>query len=109
MQVAKKTVVALRYIMKNGKGEVLENILDSSPVKYLHGSGNILPQLESSLEGLEPGNLKSFTFSENANLQSPGEVFHFDVVIDEVRPGTEEEIESGKPITSKECGPDCCC
>ncbi len=112
MQIADKTVVALRYVMKNNEGEVLENIMNNPPVKYLHGSGNILPQLEASLSGLETGDIKSLSFKENTNTLPTGEIFHFDVVIDDVRPATEEEIQLGKPIKSADknnCGPDCCC
>lgn len=112
MQIAEKTVVALRYTMKNCQGEVLEDILNSAPVKYLHGSGNILPQLEELLYGLEPGSVKSLSFCERGSAQSTIETFHFDVVIDEVRPATDEELQLGKPIVSsvnRDCGPDCCC
>jgi FKBP-type peptidyl-prolyl cis-trans isomerase 2 len=34
-------VVAIRYIMRNDKGYVLEDIMKSSPVNYLHGSNGI--------------------------------------------------------------------
>jgi FKBP-type peptidyl-prolyl cis-trans isomerase 2 len=43
-------VVALRYVMRNGKGDVLEDIMQASPVNYLHGSTGILPLLQTTVE-----------------------------------------------------------
>ena len=110
MKVAANTVVSLRYVMKNTKGEVLENIIDRAPVSYLHGSGNILPALEACLEGLETGQKKSISVSNEMSSQT-GEQFHFNIVIDHVRPATEEELKKEKPVektTANNCGPDCC-
>jgi FKBP-type peptidyl-prolyl cis-trans isomerase 2 len=73
-------------------------------VEYLHGGGNILPSLESVLEGLPVGTQKSFTVHDE-QLTHP---LHFDVLIDEIREATTEEIKSGKP-GKEECGPGCCC
>jgi FKBP-type peptidyl-prolyl cis-trans isomerase SlyD len=110
MKIAVNTVVYLRYVMKNNKGEVLENILNSAPVSYLHGSGNLLPALESSLEGSETGQKKSISISSEMSSQA-GDQFHFDILIDNVRPATEEELKKRKPIEKtafNNCGPDCC-
>lgn len=111
MRVADKTVVALRYCMKNGSGEVMENILNAAPVEYLHGSGNIMPALEASLAGLMAGAVKKVTISGENDNQLTGS-YYFDVIIDNVRPATEEEIMTGKPAKPQketECGPGCCC
>ncbi len=104
MQVKKDTVVTLRYIMKDNQGEVMEDTMKNSPVQYLHGSGNILPSLESSLEGLTAGEQKSFTVNEK-QWNKP---LHFDVIIDEVRIATDEEIKMRRPMKN-ECGLGCCC
>jgi len=87
MEVANKTIVSLRYIMKNKRGEELDNIMDGSPVKYLHSAGKILPQLELCLEGMKAGERKSFSFSDQSNASQE---FYFDVIIDEVRMATEK-------------------
>lgn len=111
MTVANNTVVALRYCMKNGDGDVLENILHAAPVEYLHGGGSIMPALEAGLAGLEAGAVKKISISGEHDVQLPGS-FYFDVVIDSVRAATEEEIATGKPIkpqTREDCGPDCIC
>jgi FKBP-type peptidyl-prolyl cis-trans isomerase 2 len=101
LQIKEKTIVSIRYTIKNNQGEEIENTIAGPPVEYLHGSGNILPQLEASLAGLKSGDKKSIT------IEIP-EAFSFDIEIDDVRTATEDEIESGKPAKVN-CGPDCCC
>ena len=83
IQINDNTAVSLRYVMKNNKGEILENILESKPVQYLHGSENILPQLEASLNGLKKGDTTSLSITDE------NEIFYFDVTIDDVRLATE--------------------
>lgn len=102
MQVAEKTVVSLRYIMKNKEGEEIENTLNGSPVQYVHGTGKILAELEGALEGMKAGDRRSIS------IRTP-EIFHFDVEISEVRVATANEIQTGSPHKENECGPGCCC
>jgi len=104
MEVTENTVVSLRYIMKNNEGEELENTFSGPAVQYLHGSGKILPQLETLLSGLKTGDKKKIT------VEMPN-TFHFDVRIDDIRVATPEEIRLGIPITITDngCGPGCCC
>ena len=102
MEIVENTIVSLRYIMKNNEGEEIENTIEGPPVKYLHGSGKILPQLEILLTGLKAGDKKLIA------LELP-DAFHFEVEIDDVRMATKDEIKTGKPVTIRDCGPDCCC
>lgn len=104
MLVKKDTIVSLRYVMKGNNGEIIEDTMNGRAVEYLHGGGNILPSLEQVLEGLPVGTQKSFTVHDE-QLTHP---LHFDVVIDEIRDATTEEIRSGNP-GKEECGPGCCC
>lgn len=111
MQVGSNTVVSLRYRMKNSTGDVLEDILPGKPVEYLHGSGVILPALEAKLVGLKAGDEKRICISHETSFQLDTS-FYFDVVIDEVRPATEEELKNGKPAKAQleeDCGPGCIC
>src|SRR4051812_5496686 len=111
MQVGEKTVVSLRYCMKNSNGDVLQDILDSAPVEYLHGGGGIMPALEECLYGLHAGDKKKVAISNQMDAQLDSQ-FYFDVVIDAVRPATDEEIAKGKPVKAniaEVCGPDCAC
>ncbi|MBA2661155.1 MAG: peptidylprolyl isomerase [Bradymonadaceae bacterium] len=53
--VAQDKVVLIHYTLKNGDGEVLDSSLDTDPMPYLHGAGNIVPGLERQLEGKSVG------------------------------------------------------
>jgi len=101
MRIKKDSVVSLRYIMMNSTGDVIEDTMERSPIQYIHGAGKIIPALETAIEGMQAGQKKVFSISD------PGlsENLHFDLVIDEVREATAEEIQTGKPS----CGPGCCC
>ena len=108
MEIKNNTVVSMRYIMKNNKGDVLEDNINADPIEYVHGSGSILPSLESSLNGLRPGETKS-VFISDMRLRG---TFYFSIVIDDVRDATKEEIETGKSLRQVQnngCGPGCCC
>lgn len=102
MEIADNTVVSLRYIMKNKEGEEIENTFAGPPVQYVHGSGKILPQLETLLIGLHTGDKK------HISLEIP-DSFRFEIEIDDIRIATPEEIETGMPTTKNECGPNCYC
>jgi hypothetical protein len=107
--VDKDMVVALRYIMRNSKGDVLEDTMRASPVNYLHGSKEILPLLQEQLQGLKAGNKKQ-VFLRKQNSEANDD-FVFDVVIDNVRKALAEEIILGYPIqiTTEICNDDCYC
>ena len=102
MEIAENTVVSLRYSMKDKEGEEIENTFSGPAVQYVHGSGKILPQLETFLTGLKTGDKKEIT------LELP-DTFHFHVEIDDIRMATPEEVAAGKPIVVNDCGPGCCC
>ncbi|HVM89277.1 MAG TPA: hypothetical protein VMT76_13895 [Puia sp.] len=103
MRIEKNSVVSLRYTMKDKGGEIIDDIMQSLPVDYLHGCGNIIPSLERNIEGLAQGEKKSFDVHDEV-LNKP---LHFDVVIDKIRAATTDEIEKKRVIN--DCGPDCCC
>ena len=113
MQIGANTVVGFRYRMRNGKGEVMEDILEGSSATYLHSQGNILPALEAQLEGMLAGEDKHIIVSGDTGFEGTDDSFSFEVVIDSVRPATEEEISLGRPKEEGEeeeyCGPDCIC
>ena len=112
MIVADNTVVSIRYKMLNSKGEVLENNLDNSPVQYLHGAGNIMSALEADLEGLKTGDNKKIVIARTGNFANMDDDFTCEVVVDAIRPATQEEIKQGSPQKLNEvenCGPNCCC
>lgn len=51
-------VVNLKYTLRNGEGEVLDQSDATHPFLYMHGSSQIIPGLESALEGLKAGDKK---------------------------------------------------
>jgi len=109
MSVAKDCVVALRYIMKDSRGEMLENTMNSDPINYLHGSPGILPLLQSQIEGLNAGDKKTVYLAAESGLTN--DEFTFDVIIDDVRAASKEEIILGYPVklTLQKCDESCEC
>jgi FKBP-type peptidyl-prolyl cis-trans isomerase 2 len=107
--VAKDCVVALRYIMKDGRNEILENTMNRDPVSYLHGSSGILLLLQAQIEGLKAGDEKKVYLTTESGFTN--EDFSFDVIIDNVRPASKEEIILGYPIklALQKCDDDCEC
>ena len=55
MQVAKHKVVVFDYTLTDDNGRTLGTSDGNDPLLYLHGAGNILPGLESELEGKSAG------------------------------------------------------
>ncbi len=63
MKICAGTVVALTYDLCTDGGEIVESSELGGVLSFLHGSGAILPGLDSRLEGLESGSEHSFEFS----------------------------------------------
>jgi len=107
--IDKDCVVALRYIMRNGKGVILEDTMDAAPVNYLQGSTGILPVLQQQLKGLKSGDKKRIYLLKETCAADDD--FDFDVIIDNVRAALPEEVMLGYPvqITMEICKNDCCC
>lgn len=55
MHIAARCAVSFHYTLTDDAGTVIDSSRDSEPLVYLHGAGNIVPGLESALEGREPG------------------------------------------------------
>jgi FKBP-type peptidyl-prolyl cis-trans isomerase SlyD len=51
MKIEKDKVVSIEYTLRDDKGEVLDTSEGREPLAYLHGNGNLIPGLESQLEG----------------------------------------------------------
>lgn len=111
MKVRDKTVVFIRYRIKNSKGEVLENIIDGSAINYLHGGGYILSSLEAELEGLEAGEGKTIFISKDRGYDLIKKGFYVEVIIDEIHESTTDELKGYSKLQDSDsnCGPDCIC
>ncbi len=55
MVIAEKKVVSIHYKLTNEDGDLLQESTAGEPLSYLHGSGNIIPGLESALSGKATG------------------------------------------------------
>ena len=55
MQVAKDTVVSIHYTLKDDSGQVLDSSDGRDPLDYIQGASQIIPGLESALEGKAAG------------------------------------------------------
>lgn len=54
-KIQKGKVVSIHYTLKGDDGEVIDSSEGGAPLDYLHGAGNIVPGLESGLEGRNVG------------------------------------------------------
>ncbi|MFW6329018.1 MAG: FKBP-type peptidyl-prolyl cis-trans isomerase, partial [Alkalispirochaetaceae bacterium] len=55
MKVEKNKVVSINYTLTDDSGEVLDSSEGGEPLAYLHGQGNLIPGLETELEGKSEG------------------------------------------------------
>ena len=55
MKIEKDAVVSMYYTLKNDAGDVIDSSEGKEPLPFLQGHGNIIPGLESALEGSKAG------------------------------------------------------
>ena len=55
MQVGKDKVVEIDYTLKDENGDVLDSSEGRQPLSYIQGIGNLIPGVESALEGKSSG------------------------------------------------------
>ena len=58
MRIEKGRVVDIDYSLHLGDGDVVDRSEPDEPLTYLHGEGEIVPGLETALEGMEAGQRK---------------------------------------------------
>ena len=61
MPISKDSVVTIHYTLKDDDGTVIDSSRDGDPLTYLHGHGNLVPGLESQLEGRDAGDTLTAT------------------------------------------------
>lgn len=105
--VSDQHIVSLRFVMKDASGHLLEDNLNTAPIRYLQGGHQILRELQVQLEGMTAGEQRQV---ELVLPDTPPRRFSFDVYVDAVRPATEQEVRVGYPLVQEDqCGPDCSC
>jgi FKBP-type peptidyl-prolyl cis-trans isomerase SlyD len=55
MKIEENKVVGMHYTLKNKMGQVLDTSEGQEPLYFIQGIGNIIPGLESALEGKKTG------------------------------------------------------
>lgn len=71
MQIAEGTVVAMDYALKDDEGALLDQSQPGQPLSYLHGHKNIIPGLESALEGKAAGDSVEVRVSPEEGYGAP--------------------------------------
>jgi FKBP-type peptidyl-prolyl cis-trans isomerase SlyD len=61
MEIGKNTVVAMNYTLTNNDGQILDTSEGRDPLYFLYGVGQIIPGLESALEGKSTGDALQVT------------------------------------------------
>ena len=59
MKVTDNAVISIDYILKDDNGNIIDQSGKSDPLVYLHGASNIIPGLESALNGKTVGEIIS--------------------------------------------------
>lgn len=104
--IAAGKVVALNYTLRDAKGSFIDGSEEGDPLQYLHGADNIVPGLESALEGHKVGDKLSvevkpedgYGLREGPGPQSvPRDAFPVDAEIEEGMPFSVEN-EDGEEI-----------
>ncbi len=55
MQITKHSVATITYTLTDDDGAVIDASEESEPMAYVHGTGSLVPGLESALEGKRRG------------------------------------------------------
>lgn len=55
MNIADESVVSIHYTLTDDEGQILDSSAGREPLTYMHGTGNIIPGLESALSGKTVG------------------------------------------------------
>ena len=55
MQVSEQKVVTMNYEVADDQGQLIDRSEEGGPLAYIHGNGQLIPGLESALEGRGKG------------------------------------------------------
>jgi G3E family GTPase len=85
-----KKIITLHYIMRNGRGENLEE----SSTSFLYGSTALSPLLQSQLKDLQPGDTRIITLPKGA--EGADDDFSFEVTLIAIRNATPAELQADR-------------
>ena len=92
MQIALNTVAAFHYTLTDDQGQVVDSSDGREPLTYLHGTGQIVPGLETQMEGHGVGD--KFTVDVTPE---EGYGAHHDELIQEVAKDSFQGVEDIQP------------
>ncbi len=92
--IEENKVVSLTYELRvnDDQGEIVEKVEENSPLTFLFGRGNLLPDFENNIDGLKEGDPFSFSLepekaygdvSEEAVVELPKNIFEIDGKVDD--------------------------
>lgn len=99
MKIEKDAKVRIDYTLKNDAGEVLDTSDGREPLAFLQGNGQIIPGLESALEGKEAGESFSVSITPEDGYGSYDEELVFDVPKDRFQ--GQDGIETGMQVQAQ--------
>ncbi len=73
MKIEQRKFVSIAYTLKLDSGEVVDRSAEGEPLGFLFGSGQIIPGLESALEGRETGDTLQVTVTPEQGYGLPRE------------------------------------
>jgi len=100
MQIANNSVVSFDYTLTDPNGKVIDSSKGQQPLTYLHGTGGIIPGLETALTGKSAGDAftivippeKAYGPKDVNMVQAvPREAFKG---IDDIKPGMQFQAQS---------------
>jgi FKBP-type peptidyl-prolyl cis-trans isomerase SlyD len=100
MNITQNCVASFNYTLTDNTGTVLDKSEGHGPLSYLHGAGNIIPGLESALEGKQVGDklnvavpaAQAYGVRDDSLVQElPSSMFSG---IDKIEPGMEFHAET---------------
>lgn len=106
MNITENCVASFNYTLTDSSGKLLDSSEGHGPLSYLHGAGNIIPGLESALEGKTVGDKFSVAVpaAEAYGLRDDGLIQELPVSmfsgVDTIEVGMEFHAETGHGIQS---------
>lgn len=102
MQIEKDTVATIDYTLTDPSGQVIDSSEGRQPIAYLHGASNIVPGLETALEGKNVGESIKVTIppeqgygARDPNLVQPVPRSNFQG-IQEIKPGMQFQAQTAE-------------
>lgn len=104
MQISDKHVVSMNYTLKDDQGMVLDTSENRDPLKFIVGSGMIIPGLEKELQGKEKGDEISVIVEPADGYGEYDDTRVVDVSKSQFQEGT--EIKAGMQVQAQDANGD---